>query len=274
MEKRSNEIKKTYFLLGLIIVITFLIIISSINFNNNLKNETVQNILDRDGMSLVFLGNNSSLSSELEPNLDYLKNQYNFTYDRIDTALYDQTELNKVLKSFDIDQEDFGAPVLIIVEDGKILDRQIGDMKEEELFNYLKETQIISSEAIYEAKSSGNDIKGVVNYIGYDAFETLNSGDKAFILVIGQTGCGYCTKYLSVLNQLVNENNVEVNYLDVQKITDQDYKDLIASIDYFKNSSRWGTPLTLIINNKKTIDYISGYVEIESLKEFLKKKFL
>lgn len=243
--------------------------------------ESVNNIFDRGGISLVYIGRDTcSWSQKFVPHLRYLKKEYNFDYDYIDTDLYNKTKLNSILSKFGIKEDEFGTPTIAIVKNGKVLDVKIGYVDEQPLFEYLQENKIIEENATYIANPNPDTIDDTeedyeyINYVNYDEFEILNDGEDPFILVIGQTGCSYCDKFKPVINQISKDNSVAINYIDIKKISNVEFENLINNIDYFDNKSDWGTPLTLVINKKQTVDNLSGYVGNKELRDFLNKNKL
>ncbi|MDD2519024.1 MAG: thioredoxin family protein [Bacilli bacterium] len=287
---KNNEKKRLFNVLIALVSIVLLIVISVIidsSSSNEKKvtvnNEIVEDIFARKGLSLVYIGRETcSWSQKFEPNINYLKKTYSFDYDYIDTDLYDEEKLTGILNKLNIDINNFGTPTIVIVENGKVLDSQVGYIDEKPLFDYLKENKIINTDATYIANPKPNDITGNnekvyenINYINYKEFENLNNGEEPFVLVIGQTGCSYCTKFKPIIDQVSKDNSVTINYIDIKLLSEEEFDNLISNIDYFNTNASWGTPLTLIINKKQTVANLNGYVEASSLKDFLKKnKFL
>lgn len=283
----KNIVKKRTFNILIIFVSIILLIVLNVLIANNssndkratVNNEAVEDIFARKGSSLIFIGRETcSWSQKFEPNLNYLKKAYNFDYSYIDTDLYDSSALTDILKKFNIDENEFGTPTIVIVEDGKVVNNKIGYMDEKPLFDYLKENKIINSKASYLANPKPNDVidndENVfenINYINYEEFEKLNDSEAPFVLVIGQTGCSYCTKFKPIIDRISKENSITINYIDIRELSEEEFNNLISNIDYFNTNYSWGTPLTLVINKKQTIDDLSGYVEASVLQDFLKK---
>lgn len=110
-----------------------------------------------------------------------------------------------------------------------------------------------------------------LNFVDFDTLKSsIQSGTKA-IYVLGQTTCGYCSAYKPIINEVAQENNVTFNYININTITENQYNELSTLIDYLGNNSDWGTPLTLVVENGKTIDTINGYTEKDEVVSFLKE---
>lgn len=113
--------------------------------------------------------------------------------------------------------------------------------------------------------------KGIITYITtFDDLESKLSGDGIHFLVIGKSGCEYCEKYSTVLDETIKNYEVEILYVDITKLSKDDYDRLRHSditipascneygIDVTLNK-KFGTPMSLFINNNQTIDCIRGY---------------
>lgn len=85
--------------------------------------------------------------------------------------------------------------------------------------------------------------------ITYSELEGLiDSGDK-FILFIGSNSCSHCTVFKVAVNEVVSDYKVIVNYIDVSKLSDEEYAYLNSHLSFS------GTPTTVLID--------SGYEKVE-----------
>ena len=57
----------------------------------------------------------------------------------------------------------------------------------------------------------------------YDELETLIEGDDAFILFIGSNNCSHCSIYKNTLEQVIQKYKIEINYIDISKLVDEEY---------------------------------------------------
>lgn len=111
-----------------------------------------------------------------------------------------------------------------------------------------------------------------INFIDYNGFQTLYGGSDRTILVLGQTGCSHCDEYKPTLNEIAKEENIKINYLDIRELSQEEYANLTNKLnDYFKDHEKWGTPLTIILENKTIIDSHEGYAEKNETLEFYKE---
>ena len=105
--------------------------------------------------------------------------------------------------------------------------------------------------------------------IDYATYKSLQEANKPFIVIIAQTGCHYCEQYRPVVEKVATELGIPFNWIDMSKISEEDYKVFMKSNTFFRRNKQWGTPTTLLLNNSDTIATINGYVDEDKLKSFL-----
>ena len=123
-------------------------------------------------------------------------------------------------------------------------------------------------------KVDGNDSVETVtleeagfNEVSLDEYlELIKSSEKNVILVARPT-CTYCEAFAPILSEASKELNIEVNYIDTDKFTNDDWTTFNNSLSYLSDE-QWGTPLTLIVQNGEVVDVNSGYVELETIISF------
>jgi len=203
----------------------------------------VDNLIASNEKSLIFIGRPTcSYCNLLQPSLDRLAQDYNFEYAYVNIDELNDSQYERVVKKFGQDPNTFGTPYLAVVESGKKVGEQKGYVEEESNLNKI-------------------------NYQEYK--ELLNKGEKA-ILVIARTGCGACTAAKPDLEAIVAEYNIQINWFDLIKInSNEEGEKFLDSLDYYRNNE-WGTPLTLIIENKKVVDAFNGYYNKQAYVDFFR----
>ena len=106
--------------------------------------------------------------------------------------------------------------------------------------------------------------------IDIDGFKELLNKDEKNVVLIARPGCTYCVMFTPILYEVKEELGFEVNYINTDNFTQEDFNKLDSTNKYFEENE-WGTPLTLIIKNNTVIDAINGYVELEEAKNFFIK---
>ena len=110
--------------------------------------------------------------------------------------------------------------------------------------------------------------KGKLNTMDYDYFEALTNVSKENTIVyLGSAKCGWCSKFKPILEEIIRENNLEVVYIDLSTVSNEEYNKITKTVGRDNFS---GTPTTLIMNGNKVIDALKGYSEKEETVEFFK----
>ncbi len=100
------------------------------------------------------------------------------------------------------------------------------------------------------------------------SFEELNKKIDAkedFILFIGSETCSACSAYKITLNKVIEKNKVEVNYIDISKLSDDENSDLLANF-YFSS-----TPTTVFVEKGKEKDTNDRLVGAQKYSKVVKK---
>lgn len=258
-----DEKKKMIVLLGIVLATILVILIGSLaeGFNSKKYLNEFYSALNGSENKLVMIGrDNCSWCQMFKPDLDFLSENYDFDYIYVNTNELTSNTLNKLLKDINVNSNEFGTPLTIVVKNGEVVDSLNGFTDEVDLFDFLKKYNFISS-----------DSKLKLNYVDYNGYKkVINSSDNQ-ILVIGQTTCGYCIKAKPILNQIAVDKNVTINYLNITKLSDEETQKFTSKLDYFKDNDNWGTPLTLIINDGKVIDSANGLLDYDGYVELFEK---
>lgn len=295
-----DEKKRSFIVIGVIAGLLFLLVLAGViqkenqaNDNNNTNTSIeyegnystdYEEAFSGEGKKVLFIGSSScSICTEFTPYMKYLSEAYNFTYYYIDAATMDTEELTTLLEKLGENIDDFGTPYVAYLENGKKYGSIPGYMSESDLFNDLKENGIIASDAVYkssteaskEEEESGvtedNSAYTSLSFIDYDQYEEVYNSNKKSIIVLGQTGCGNCVSFKPVINEIAKEKNIPIYYINMTDLTDKDQYSLMNSLTYFDDLESFGTPLTLIIENKKVVDSLEGYTEKEDTLKFFQK---
>lgn len=105
-----------------------------------------------------------------------------------------------------------------------------------------------------------------------DAINRISDGSKQ-VVYIGRSTCGYCVKFLPMLQQAQTEYGYKTIYIDLEKMTTDDQNALTAldnSEGYIKENYGY-TPLVLIFENGKLSKGWVGYSEYNEFAAFLEE---
>lgn len=202
------------------------------------------------------------------PILETIAEDYNLEYYSIDSTLLSNEQRKEILEKLDIEQ---ATPTTVIVEDGKVIAKQVGYADGSKFVKFLKENKILSKDAVYSTEK-------YITFINYDEYEELLENNKTNIIVVGQTTCSHCIAIKPALNSVAEDYNLTINYLnltDLSKEESEEFFDSLEEIEYndpdFLKDGSFGTPLTLMVKDGKVFDYINGSRTISQLvREFTK----
>lgn len=94
----------------------------------------------------------------------------------------------------------------------------------------------------------------------------INSSEKKIVLVARPT-CSFCEKFSPILKKAKDDMNLEINYIDTDKFSNDDWTTFSNSLAYL-NSEEWGTPLVLIVQKGEVLSVNNGYVDLSTIKAF------
>ena len=109
--------------------------------------------------------------------------------------------------------------------------------------------------------------KSYLSEISYDeVIEKLDNKDT-FVLLISQTTCSHCATYKPKLKDVSNEYEIDVYYIDVDLLEEDEYNELNSRLS-FKTS---GTPLTIFLKNGEETT-VANRIQGDSSKDKIIKK--
>ncbi len=232
-----------------------------------------------EGKKVLFIGSSScGVCSEFTPYMKYLSEAYHFTYYYIDAATMNTNTLESVLEKLGKNLDDIGTPYMAFLENGQKYEEVKGYLSESGLFSTLQKNGIIGESETYTssteaANSSNNNTEDYTNltFIDYEKYKEIYDSKEKAIIVLGQTGCGACTAFKPVINEIAKEYNITIYFVNLTDWEKRETYDLMSSLSYFKERESFGTPLTLILENGDNIDEQEGHNSKDTTIAFLKK---
>lgn len=134
--------------------------------------------------------------------------------------------------------------------------------------------------------TKGNEILEEVNYpltlngesgsyeITYNEYVDKVDAGETFIVVIERDGCGYCTMYMPVVEEVAKEKKIPLYYIDIADMTKAEITEFERTNKYLKRNSNWGTPTTLLMMGNRVLDSLGGYNDKDGLLSFLEGKIV
>lgn len=261
-----NEKKKLIAIL--IVVVAIIALVIGVNIASQKENKKIvdryEKTLNSKTEKLIFIGRPTcSYCEQLMPVLQEITGLYKVDYTYMNTDDLNLGTVDKVLKLFDTDSS---TPQLLIVKNGKVVKKQQGYTDREGLFKFLQEGNLIGKDEVLEATDSH------LNKIDYKKYDEYAYGKEKKIIVIAQSGCSYCESAKPALNAIAKENELEINWLNITELSEEEQTKVIQSFEIFNQD--FGTPLIMIVNNNKVLDSIQGYENKDKYVEFFKKNEL
>jgi len=242
-------------------------VIGSIDSSGIMK-EFNENYNSKDRKVIFFASSSCGYCELQKPILETIAEDYDIEYYSIDSTQLSVKQRSEIIEKLNIEGK---TPTTVIVEEGKVIDTQVGYLEGNKLVKFFKDNEIVPEDAIYSAEQ-------YITFIDYEEYEEIIEDKDTNIVVIGQTTCSHCIAIKPALNSVAEDYDLTINYLNLTELGTTETEDFYASleeIEYdnpdFVNEGKFGTPLTLIIKNGKMVDYISGQRTISQLvREFTK----
>ena len=108
--------------------------------------------------------------------------------------------------------------------------------------------------------------------INYEEFIDKYNGSEQSLIYIGRSTCIHCINFVPVLNEAQNKYGYITYYLDISKITEDEYND-IKNLESFLDENFGLTPMVIVVKDNKIIDNGTwmGEGSIEEFSKFLEK---
>lgn len=219
--------------------------------------------------TVIFFASSGCGYCELQkPILETIAEDYDMDYLEIDSALLGAKQRNEIVKKLGIEGK---TPTTVIVQNGKVIDIAVGYKDGSSYVKFFASNEMIPENAKYSEEA-------YITFIDYSDFEGMIDKNDTNVVVVGQTSCGHCIAFKPAINSVAEDYDVTINYLNLTEMTEDEYNSFtqdLKDIEYndpdFVEKGSFGTPLTLIIENGKVKDYISGQRTKSQLVRELKR---
>lgn len=200
---------------------------------------------------IIYYGSSTCSYCELQtPIMKQIKKDYKIEYFYIDAKKLSKEDNKYILNELDIEGS---TPTIAIVKDNEVIDVNVGYMDGKNTVEFFKQQGILKDDATYKPEEN-------LTFINYSQYKDIVDNKDISVVVIGQTTCSHCISAKPVLSRVAGNNNITINYLNLTEMTDDDQKSLISNLKEmgYAEAENLGTPLTLIIENKKVVGFIEG----------------
>ena len=206
---------------------------------------------------IIYYASTSCYYCSLEtPILEALAEDYDLDYYYVDTAKLNLSTRNEIMKKLKIEKH--ATPITVIVEKGKVIDKVEGYAPSDKYTKFFIENDMLPKDAVYSGEKN-------ITFIDYSKYEKLISGKNKSIIVVGQTTCRHCIAFKPAMNTVAGKYNVTINYLNLTDLDDTSRSSFFDSLkklgfddEEFLKDGSFGTPTTLVVQNNKIVNYITG----------------
>lgn len=257
-KKRLSTQTISTIVIGVLALVALIIGIIVTNGGFSEGNKESQEILDNfykymqsEDESVIYYGSSNCSYCELEdPIMKQIKEDYKMDYLYVDASKLSSDDNKEIVKVLDIEGS---TPTIAVVKDDKVVDVSVGYVDGKTMVEFLKETKVLEEEAVYTPEQ-------YLTFINYDKYKELVDKGEISVIVIGQTTCSHCISVKPVLSHVAGEYDVEINYLNLTEMNETEQSDLIESLKSlgYENADSLGTPLTIIVKDKKIESTIEG----------------
>lgn len=249
-----------------LIVLLAMIIIEKVKVNKMIS--SFNEAFEGEEKSIIFYASSQCGYCELEkPILKQISSDYDLDYISIDASLLNESQKKDMVEKLEIKG---ATPTTAIVQDGKVLNVQVGYLDGYDYVNFFKEAGILKENDKYLPEKS-------LNFIDYNGFNELENG----ILVLGQTASTTCTELRSTLNKISEKHNITFNYYDLRRLSRDEYYatyDKVIEMNEKKldvmKDNEFYLPKILVIENGKIVNIINETEEDKIINELKKLKLI
>lgn len=113
------------------------------------------------------------------------------------------------------------------------------------------------------------DVSQFIEMTTDEAMNAIGSSDVQ-VIYIGHESCGFCRRFVPVLQEAQDVYGYQTIYIDIDKVTSTDVEKW-TSLDEYVFQNFGSTPLTILAKDGVYVDGLLGYVDYDTLKAFLEK---
>lgn len=257
---------KIVFAVIVLVCLGFILFYSINKDNKNMKtvNQIVENVMDADSETMLYIGSSDCEACDLQAvQMSLLLENYDFEYYYVDFNKITTTSAKtKFIKSLGVDtSEDFQTPMILIYKDGEIVSQTSSLTSINKIFTTLQKNNIISTEDVLP-----------VNYLTLSSFIELteNSGKQAVML--GSPIEAQSNSAQEIIWNIAKENKISINYFMLNDLTEAEGKTFENSLDFYSvDDNNIVIPTLLIIEDGKVIDFMSQLQDSDAYTNFLKE---
>ena len=229
-------------------------VIPSVIEDPKTEKELISSILGSNDDTLVYVSFvNNDIVQNKSNDLSNLCAEYKIKYQFIRGYVFSEKQIINYMNQFNYSS--IKNELIVIVENGSI--KKIIEFDSLYYDDYIE---------IFKNYDIINSITDYLNYVDINTFNELKEKDDKNIFVFGDAKCKYCESVKYTLGGIAHENNIKIHYVELN--AEDNITESLTSLNY---EGTYTYPLTIIIENKKIIDYIIGDSEKDYFISIFKK---
>ena len=229
-------------------------VIPSVIEDPKTEKELISSILGSKDDTLVYVSFvNNDIVQNKSNDLSNLCAEYKIKYQFIRGYVFSEKQIINYMNQFNYSS--IKNELIVIVENGSI--KKIIEFDSLYYDDYIE---------IFKNYDIINSITDYLNYVDINTFNELKNKDDKNIFVFGDSKCKYCDSVKYTLGSIAKENNIKINYIDLN--AEDNINESLSSLNY---DGTYTYPLMVIIENKKIIDYVIGDSEKDFYINMFKK---
>ena len=253
---------KIVFIIIIVIALTSVlgIFITQKNTAYNDAIEIADNVLKNEGYTLLYLGAGNCDGCHLEESqIKPLLETYDFGFFYINLEELSDKRVVDIVYKLDVDvDENFTIPTLVVYKDGKYQDQLTGLANLSTIFDFLQKYSIISEER-----------ELLINYVDYLGYNKLIKSKKKQIIALGSIVSEESNEAQENLWQVAKENDIKINYLSIESLSDEKINELYNSLPYFQENAV-DIPMIIIVQNGEVLDSSIEVLDVDEYIQFFK----
>ena len=184
---------------------------------------------------------------EIEKQDEILKDiseDYEINYKRVNAYLLSknqQNKLNSILQISTVEDQ-----IVILVKNKKIIGSIRGINNKKDYLNQLKEFNFIE------------EVSYLITHINLEEFNNLLNNSQKNVVLIGKDDCKFCDEVIGTLNNISINYDIKINYINIGEMNSDLSIELQNKLNELNYNDGFTTPITLIIENNKLLDYVIG----------------
>ncbi len=125
-------------------------------------------------------------------------------------------------------------------------------------------------EATEETENTEYDVS-MFNTVDVDKVIDLYDSKKTEVIYLGRSTCGYCVKFLPMLQEAQDTYGYTTNYLDITTVSSDEKDELLKhdNDEKFLAENYGSTPMVLLVKDGEIKDTWVGYSEYDEFAQFL-----